>query len=149
MRFPYVVFPARPDAAFPSRRSVARPVLPIALSKNGNQIISYAIVDSGADTCIFPASIALQLAITVPNQRTHVFSGTADGPQIAYFDSIRATIWNGDRNENPISFDLYAGFCGSLEHVGLGLLGQQGFFSIFKVSFSQRGAFFEVGSSET
>lgn len=144
MRFPYVVFPARPDAAFPNRSSVARPVLPIELSRNGRRIIAYAIVDSGADTCIFPASLALQLGITIPNQHTHVFSGTADEPQIAYFDSVRATIWNGNRSENPIVFDLQAGFCSSLEHVGLGLLGQEGFFSIFKISFSHAESFFEV-----
>ncbi len=29
-------------------------------------------------------------------------------------------------------FDLYAGFCDTLEHVGLGLLGQVGFLSRFK-----------------
>ena len=48
---------------------------------------------------------------------------------------VKATIWNGSPEESPIAFDLYAGFCDSLEHVGLGLLGQDGFFSLFGVSF--------------
>ena len=148
MRFPYVVFPARPDAAFPTRPSVARPILPIELSKGGRRVLGYAIVDSGADNCIFPASLAMQLGITVPNQRTHVFSGTSDEPQIAYFDSIQATIWNGS-DDAPITFDLYAGFCSSLEHVGVGLLGQEGFFSIFAVSFYHAEFFFEVNPRQS
>lgn len=86
----------------------------------------------------------MQLGITIPNQHAHVFSGTADEPQIAYFDVVRATIWNGNSSETPIVFDLQAGFCSSLEHVGLGLLGQEGFFSAFKILFSHTDAFFEV-----
>lgn len=144
MRFRYASFPAKPDAAFPARQSTSRPLLAILLEKDNHRILTYAIMDSGADHCIFPASIAGQLGINIPNPNTYVFSGTADSPQVAYFERIKATIWNGEPGEQPISFDLYAGFCDTLEHVGIGLLGQEGFFSRFAVSFDQRNNFVDV-----
>jgi hypothetical protein len=68
----------------------------------------------------------------------------ADQPQTAYFDNVKATIWNGDKAENPFTFDLYAGFCDTLEHVGLGLLGQVGFLSRFKIIMDHANNCFEV-----
>jgi hypothetical protein len=144
MKFPFAVFPAIPDAAFPNRKSVARPILSLLLEKNGLGISCFAIVDSGADVCTFPASIAMQLGIAIPNPNTYVFSGTADQPQTAYFENIQVTMWNGDASEKPIVFDLYAGFCDTLEHVGVGLLGQDGFFSRFKVAMDHANNLLEV-----
>jgi len=66
MKFPYVKFPARPDAAFPTRQSFSRPICTVRLEKNDRHIMAYALVDSGADTCVFPASCAEQLGITIP-----------------------------------------------------------------------------------
>jgi hypothetical protein len=78
-------------------------------------------------TFAFPASIAGALGIAIPNQNASPFSGTSDSPQIAYFDTVHVVISNGNPNEAPISFGLYAGFCETLEHVGIGLPGQEGF----------------------
>ncbi len=144
MRFPYSVLPATPDAAFPNRQSIKRPLVTALLEKNGREITGIAIVDSGADNCLFPASFAAALGITIPNQKTYVFSGTAEAPQVAYFDTIRVTVWNGDPKDQPFQFELYAGFCDTLEHVGLGLLGQHGFFSRFRVEFHHEQNYFDV-----
>jgi len=135
MQFKYAVFPARPDGAFPARTTIKRPILQVNLEKDGHSIQTLAMVDSGADFCLFPASMAKTLGIAVPNQNAAPFSGTADAPQIAYFETVTATIWNGNAAEAPIAFELYAGFCDTLEHVGLGLLGQSGFFSRFVLDF--------------
>ncbi|MGB9072901.1 MAG: hypothetical protein WCC22_09530 [Terriglobales bacterium] len=88
--------------------------------------------------------MAHQLGITIPNQNASVFSGTADSPQIAYFETIRVNIWDSQAKVFPISFDLYAGFCETLEHVGVGLLGQDGFFSRFAVTMDRAHSFFEI-----
>ncbi len=98
MKFPYVKLPAKPDAAFPNRQSFARPMCAVGLEKDGKHIVIYALVDSGADICLFPASLAGQLGITIPNQNTYIFSGTSAQPQIAYFETVKATLWNGDPN---------------------------------------------------
>lgn len=139
MDFKYSTLPAKPDGAFPDRRAIRRPILQVSLEHEGKTISTWALVDSGADFCIFPASIGHALGIAIPNQNATPFSGTADAPQIAYFAKLRASIWNGDWSYQPLSFDLYAGFCDTLEHVGLGLLGQDGFFSRFKISFDHAG----------
>jgi hypothetical protein len=139
MDFPYADLPANPSEAFPLRKSLKRPTLKNKLEKNGRKIVVWALVDSGADCCIFPASMEKALAIDLPNQRSSPFSGTAAATQLAYFETVRATVWNGNAAEEPITFDLDAGFCDTLEHVGLGLLGQQGFFSRFQVTFNYQG----------
>jgi len=92
------------------------------------------MVDSGSDFCIFPASFAKALGIALPTGKSITFTGSADRPQVAHFETIQVAIWNENREEDPISFDVYAGFCDSVEHVGLGILGQHGFFSQFKVT---------------
>ena len=84
--------------------------------------------------------MASALGIAIPNQNATPFSGTADAPQIAYFETVQATISNGNSAEAPITFELYAGFCETLEHVGLGLLGQNGFFSRFVVAFDHNAS---------
>ena len=114
------------------------------MEKNGKVLTVYAIVDSGADSCIFPSSFASALDISVPNQNAFAFSGTSKQPQIAYFETIKVTVMDIVDPAQNISFDLYAGFCDSLEHVGMGLLGQEVFFSRFEVSFYQPQSYFEI-----
>jgi hypothetical protein len=46
-----------------------RPMLVLVLQNGIKTVATLAIVDSGADTCIFPASLAGQLGITIPNQK--------------------------------------------------------------------------------
>jgi hypothetical protein len=145
MQFPFFTFPAPPAAAFPTRNQIKRPILQLTLQRGNKQVNTFAIVDSGADECIFPASIGIALGVPIPNPNVYVFSGTADQPQNAYFDDIHVFIQTFD---NPpqvaFEFDLYAGFCDSLEHVGLGLLGQNGFFSKFKVMMDQPNHVLEI-----
>ncbi len=128
MRIAYSKFRTKPDAVFPNRHFVSRPVAPLMLKKNGKSLSVLALVDSGADICIFPASFAAALTISIPNRNPYRFSGTADAPQIAYFEWIEATILNIEQPQQNFRFDLHAGFCDTLEHVGLGLPGQEGFF---------------------
>ena len=135
MDFPYTTLPGRPDGAFPDRKILKRPIVEITLRKGDRSIQCEALIDSGADYCLFPATLALALGITIPNNRSSAFAGTANATQFAYFETIQATIWNSSQFERPITFDLYAGFCETLEHIGIGLLGQQDFFPRFNVTF--------------
>jgi len=116
----------------------------LLLSKGSKTVGTLALVDSGADSCIFPASLAAQLGIPIPNSNASVFSGTSDAPQIAYYENINVAVWDHKKKDFPIKFDLYAGFCSTLEHVGLGLLGQAGFFSRFLLHFDHANQFFDI-----
>jgi hypothetical protein len=145
MEFSYANFPADPDTAFPDRKALRRPVIGIMLKHGSKSIVTKAIIDSGADFCIFPSSIAAALGISIPTPQASSFSGTANEPQTAYFAVVQATIWNANSEEVPITFDLYAGFCETLEHVGLGLLGQEGFFSRFPITFDFASSRLSIG----
>ena len=149
MKIPYSDLRVKPDAAFPNRTSLDRPIVALLLNRGERNVIAYATVDSGADNCVFPASIGIALGVDIPNPRSSLFSGSRDERQIAYYEEIQATILPMESAEigadqEPISFPLYAGFCETLEHVGMGLLGQEGFFSRFKVNFHNSQNFFEI-----
>jgi hypothetical protein len=149
VRLPYSVLPAAPNSAFPDRSSISRPLVGLLLEKNGRQAVVFALIDSGADSCVFPASVADSLGIAIPNDRAAAFSGSKNEVQIAYYEQIQATILDMDSpgsetNQETITFPLDAGFCDTLEHVGMGLLGQEGFFSLFSVHFHASQQFFEI-----
>lgn len=149
MKIPFSVLPASPDSAFFDRSELKRPIVALLLAKDDHQVIVYAVVDSGADLCVFPASLATSLGIALPNDKASVFSGSGETPQIAYFEQVQATILpmdatNIEPDQQPLAFPLYAGFCETLEHIGMGLLGQEGFFSRFAVSFNNAQSYFEI-----
>lgn len=103
-----------------------------------------ALVDSGADDCIFPASIASSLGIEIPNERAYEFSGAAPGNQMAYFETVSIGLIDWETREEVRRFELYCGFSSALEQTGLGLLGQEGFFSRFRVTIDRAGGYFEI-----
>ena len=149
MKIPFSVLPSSPNAAFPDRRERDRPIVALYLSRGDKAVVAYALVDSGADSCVFPASVARSLDIEIPNERAAIFSGSLSESQVAYFAELEAMILPMeseviDADQEPISFSLYAGFCETLEHVGMGLLGHDGFFSRFRVCFHAGERYFEV-----
>jgi len=75
MQFPFVIFRSSPSGAFPGTETTKRPVLFLTLQRNNLSVNALALVDSGADECLFPASLAGQLGIAIPNQNSFVFSG--------------------------------------------------------------------------
>ena len=150
MQFPFVIFRSSPSGAFPDTTTTKRPVLFLTLQRNNLSVNALALVDSGADECLFPASLAGQLGIAIPNQNSFVFSGTADAPQLAYFERVTVQVWNvppaGGLRTIAFTFELYAGFCETLEHVGMGLLGQNGFFSRHVVTINNAENYFDIAT---
>jgi hypothetical protein len=145
VRFPFVIFPAAPHPSFPGRKEFGRPIVPVVLRKSGSELRTLALLDSGADDCLFAASVAKVLRISIPNQRSYRFSVTAAAPQVAYFEVINVEIMDWQKRP-AFRFELDAGFSETVEHMGFGLLGQHGFFSRFKVTFNQAEKYFEIES---
>ena len=149
MKIPFSFLPVEPDSAFPNRSEIKRPIVALLLSANDRRVVVFCVVDSGADLCVFPASVAADLGINIPNQSRSLFSGSNDETQLAYFEPVQATILPMDSlsiepNQEPLTFPLYAGFCETLEHFGMGLLGQEGFFSQFAIQFHASDGYFEI-----
>jgi hypothetical protein len=114
-------------------------MLPVKLHSDDAYWECRAIVDSGADDCVFPASFASRLGLDLTtNTRTFVFGGAGSKNQIAYFFDLNVTF--GDF----VSYKLPIGFSAALESVGIGLLGQNGFFENFFVSFDLKSGFFSL-----
>lgn len=138
----YREFPAEPCAAFPQRRSALRPAVPITLINGDEQLRYFALVDSGADFCIFHAEVGEQIGLDIESGKKLEFSGIEVNKGLtAYFHQI-------DIQVGGYKFGCYAGFSKDLEGLPYGLLGQVGFFDLFKISFEYGKERLELQSIE-
>lgn len=127
-KFDYRKFPSNPSEAFPRRHSANRPVIPITLINGGNSIKYLALIDSGADLCVFHAEIGEQIGIDIESGKKQGFNGIAGETMPAFFHHIEIEV-GGHR------LPCYAGFCKELTKMPYGILGQQSFFDAFYVTF--------------
>jgi len=130
MKFPYEKYPAHPIPTHPNRKSVLRPTVPIYLINNAtNAEIGYlALIDSGADYCIFHASVGEVIGLDMQGGEKMEYIGVSGVKQIAYFHHVIISVggWK---------LDCYAGFSYDFDKIQMpyGVLGQDGFFDKFKV----------------
>ncbi|TET39883.1 MAG: hypothetical protein E3J65_02730 [Dehalococcoidia bacterium] len=128
LKYDYLKYPAEPSEAFPRRFSASRPVIPIRLIKGTKDVRYHAIIDSGADLCIFHAQIGEVIGLTIESGKLLKFTGISGQQLTAYFHDLEIEV-GGYR------FDCYAGFSREMENMPYGLLGQVGFFDLFNVVF--------------
>jgi hypothetical protein len=128
LKFDYRKFPADPSKAFPLRQSAARPVIPVTLINADKRVTYYAIIDSGADLCIFHAEIGEQIGLDIESGKVLVFNGITKEQLTAYFHDIKISI-------GGYEYDCYAGFSRGLNNMPYGLLGEVGFFDLFNIVF--------------
>lgn len=102
------------------------------LSNEGREFHCYAIVDSGADDCLFPAVFAAQIGLRLSKGRPYTFSGAGSHRQVAYFFEIGLEIIE------VLNARLSIGFTEALNASRIGLLGQNGFFDRVDVTFRLR-----------
>jgi hypothetical protein len=81
---------------------------------------------------MFPSSYAAQIGLDLRRGRRYEFSGAGSHSQLAHFFDLRVAILSTHR---PILFQTQIGFTNALEGAGIGLLGQNGFFDKFRVTF--------------
>lgn len=109
-------------------QGVLRPVIPIQL-KHQNRFINYeALVDSGADFCIFDAQIGELLGIDIKNGERQRVSGITGVQEPYYIHTITAFVGGWP-------YKIQAGFLPNIARLGYGVVGQKGFFDIFVVKF--------------
>jgi hypothetical protein len=138
----YSFFELPPTAAFPKGHTAPRPVLRIGLASHNRRFDCYAIIDSGADHCVFPRSFMSLLGLnplTTPVEPTSGM-GSVDVP--THFAQISINL------QGVIEFPVYAGFTSGLDQLGYGLLGQTGFFGRFNLRFelARRTCYIEIPS---
>jgi len=128
MKFRYLKFDLK-KASEVLGRSILKPIIPIRL-KFGDVSLRYAaLIDSGADFCIFDAEIGEYLGIDILSGKKEEFGGIQEkGTSFAYFHKVILNIGGRD-------YPIVAGFSYDIAKHGYGVLGQKGFFDIFVVKF--------------
>jgi hypothetical protein len=141
--FPYEQFEGEAaSAAFPNGRAAYRPILPVSLSAGDRHFSCKAIVDSGADYCTFPGAFMNALGIEKLAKPDPNFRGPTGAGHI-WFCEVTIDL------EFAAPYSVYASFSDGLNDwfindVGVGLLGQVGFFDQFKVAFDWTSKCFAV-----
>ena len=126
MKLPYEKDVASPTEAFPKRKAIFRPKISIRLIKGTRFVNCLALVDSGADECIFPAELGELIGIHIIKGKIQHFRGIGRGIITAYFHNV--TLQAGEHK-----FTSYVGFSDAPGVVPI--LGQSGFFNLFRVCF--------------
>lgn len=108
--------------------NIFRPVIPIILRSPTKFMLYAALIDSGADYCIFNMDIADLLEIKLNRKNRARFMGVGKSKISGYWSKVSIRI--GDViYETKVIFAEISDF-------GHGILGQQGFFDHFDISLS-------------
>ena len=121
---------------------IERPILPVTVwNPVSAQSARYlALVDSGADVCIFAAEIGELIGLDVLGGRERRVSGVVAGETRPYYIHEVEIQVGALRRRSAI------GFMPDLAPNGHGLLGQTGFFDLFSfVKFERRNGVIELG----
>jgi hypothetical protein len=130
VRFPYITLP----------KTSPRPYLEVAL-RNGcyTSEILLALVDSGADYTLFPMEVAEHyLKLDLTRNEVWTFSGTTGETQNARLAKVSMTFLKpgGMEHFHEVAVTTCA-FCDTLKFPGGGLLGRNGFFTLFETIFDE------------
>ena len=129
-----------PNHTVPRKRWIKRPMLQVTLFNGTKHREIVYLVDSGADECLFHASIARSLGVDVESGRYKKFDGIA-GSIEAYMHLLDLQLQDfSDR------IRIEAGFTES-EGVDA-ILGQAGFFESYKICFDRSRSRVEVSRPE-
>lgn len=126
MKFPYVKTPH----SDPNKKWVARPIIQVTLFGPKGEVHVYALVDSGADKCLFNMEIGNEIGLNIFKGESENFSGIEGGGLVAYLHKIQLQV--KDINKK---IEIVAGFTDSPGIMPI--LGQAGFFDNFRIKFEK------------
>lgn len=139
MKIPYVEKPPSPafSKIFPQTKAVYKPLITVVLRHGGRKQKLFALVDSGADACLFPKGVAEQLGIDVKAGEGSDFTGLGGDRSPFFFHEVEILF-------GQYQIKTKVGFSTSY-HIGVGgILGQQGFFDQFVVSFDHKNKCLDI-----
>ncbi len=128
MKFRYHKFNLAPSSNFFGKQ-VFKPIIPVKILKSGVVLQYSALIDSGADFCIFDAGLGEYLGLNIKSGIEVQFGGIQSlGGAKAYIHEVTLEI-GGHK------FITGVGFSYDISKNGYGILGQKGFFDLFSVKF--------------
>lgn len=116
--------------------AVKRPIIPILLKSKTKFVFYQALVDSGADYCIFSIELAELLEIKLSPKDVVKFMGVGKGSVTGYWSKISIKV-------GSVSYITKVVFA-EISDFGHGILGQKGFFDHFDVKLSYKKQLIEV-----
>jgi len=122
MQFPYKKFKLADGT------ELLKPIIPIGLLYNGKFVRYEALIDSGADFNIFNAEIGELLGIDIQSGKKVKFSGIDGEPFDVFLHNLTLEIGGWQ-------YKIVAGFSYQISPYGFGILGQKGFFDLFRIRF--------------
>lgn len=128
MKFRYRKFNLSPFSDFFGKH-ILKPIILIKIL-NDDIVLQYAaLIDSGADFCIFDAGLGEYLGINITSGMEIQFGGIQSlGGAKAYIHRVTLEIGGHE-------FKTEIGFSYDISKNGYGILGQKGFFDLFSVKF--------------
>src|SRR5712691_6862109 len=98
---------------------ILRPVIPIEITHKERSIKYEALVDSGADLCIFDSQIGELLGINIENGQTREVAGITGTKEKYYIHPVTIKIGGWP-------YKINVGFLPNIAQLGYGVVGQQG-----------------------
>lgn len=128
MKFKYLKFYLPQKSKF-FGNAIIKPIIPINIFYKDKSLKYGALIDSGADFCIFDAEIGEYLGLSIQLGDKEIFGGIQEkGGATAFLHEITLDIGGWD-------YKTIIGFSYDIAKHGFGILGQKGFFDIFIVKF--------------
>ncbi|MBU4299369.1 hypothetical protein KJ636_04965 [Patescibacteria group bacterium] len=134
MRFPYL---KQPNFLNPQKLWISRPIIPIRISYKNNFLNISALIDSGADFCLFHSEIGRKLGFEIEKGKPLKFFGIEGSSINAYLHSVEIQIIGVERSVIiPVAFTESFGV--------VAILGQVGFFDNFRIKFEKDHDIIEI-----
>ncbi len=109
-----------------SKQKLLRPIIPISLNYGYLSLRYEALIDSGADFCIFPTGIAQRLKINLSKLKKIYFAGATGDMIEGKISTVYLDIGLGKFKTQVVFADLSG---------NVAILGQYGFFTKFSIRF--------------
>lgn len=113
-----------------------RPIIPVTILYKDKSVIYEALVDSGADMCMFPSQIGEVLGFDVKSGKKGSLGGVVGKKVDAYYHNLDIEI-GGNRTHATVGFTQES-------HFDHGFLGQLGIFNYYTVHFFYRKGIVEL-----
>ncbi len=107
------------------------PIIPVTLNRGESYIVTEALIDSGAASCIFDAQFAEALGIMeIEDGVKTIFEGVSGHILIGFRHNVTLLV-GGRRFHN-----VHIAFSHDMPDNAVNILGQQGFFELFPIKFT-------------
>ena len=107
-----------------------RPIIPVTLYYKNREVTYLALIDSGADFSIFHSDLVDILGIDLSKLKKITFAGISKTGKPCQGSFVELSLGVG---ENIVKTMVV--FSDDISDEGYGILGQQGFFNMFRVTF--------------